>query len=132
MNVLFICGANVGRSQIATAFFNRLSKSHKAVDAGIHVNEHEGESLHKFVIQCMFELDYDLSKNTRKQLIPWMVKEADKIVIMADKMALPDFIDMSKVVFWEIDDPKNKSLEYHRLIRDQIKSSVEKLVKEIE
>jgi len=39
---------------------------------------------------------------------------------------------MSKVVFWEIDDAKDKSLEFHRQIGNQIKSLVEKLVKEIE
>ena len=132
MEVLFVCRANVGRSQMATAFFNRLSKKNKAVGAGTHVGKHEGEQLHPFVVQCMSELGYDLSRNTRKQLAPEMVKNADKIIVMTKKENLPDFVDMSKVVFWEIDDAKDKPLEFHRLIRDQIKSLVEKLVKEIE
>jgi len=131
MNILFICRANVGRSQMAPAFFNKLSKKHKTIGAGTHVDEHEGEPLHEFVIQCMSELGYDLSKNTRKQLTPEMVKEADKIIVMTEKENLQDYIDMSKVVFWKIDDAKNKSLEFHRQIRDQIKRLVEKLVKEI-
>ena len=132
MEVLFICRANVGRSQMAPAFFNRLSKKNKAVGAGTHVGNHEGEPSHPFVIQCMSEVGYDLSKNTRKQLTPEMVKNVGKIIVMTEKEDLPDFIDMSKVVFWEIDDAKDKSLEFHRRIRDQIKSLVEKLVKEIE
>lgn len=32
--VLFICKGNSGRSQIAQAFFNRLSKERKAMSAG--------------------------------------------------------------------------------------------------
>jgi len=132
MEVLFICRANVGRSQIAPAFFNRLSKKNKAVGTGTHVGTHEGEPLHSFVIQCMSEVGYDLSKNTRKQLTPEMVTSAGKIIVMTEKENLPEFIDMSKVVFWEIDDAKDKSLEFHRQIGNQIKSLVEKLVKEIE
>lgn len=132
MDVLFICRANVGRSQMAPAFFNKLSKKHKAVGAGTHVDNHEGEPLHPFVVQCMSEVSYDLSENTRKQLTPEMVKKADKIIVMTEKENLPDYVDLSKVVFWEIDDAKNESLEFHRQIRDQIKSLVKKLVNEIE
>jgi arsenate reductase len=131
MKILFICRANVGRSQMAPAFFNKLFKNHKAIGAGTHVGEHEGEPLHPFVIQCMSELGYDLSKNTRKQLTPEMVREADKIIVMTGKENLPDYVDMSKVVFWKIGDAKDKSLEFHRQIRNQIKNLVEKLVKEI-
>ncbi|MBU4285175.1 low molecular weight phosphatase family protein [Patescibacteria group bacterium] len=131
MEILFICRANVGRSQMAPAFFNRLSKKHKAVGAGTHVDNRCGEPLHPFVVQCMSEVGYDLSKNTRKQLTPKMVKNTDKIIVITEKENLPDYVDLSKVVFWEIDDAKDKSLEFHRQIRDQIKSLVEKLVKEI-
>ena len=131
MKILFICKANVGRSQIAEAFFNRLSKQNKAISAGTHIRDHKGELLHEFVIQCMSEFDYDLSKNTRKQLTPQIAKEADKIVVMTEKENLPSYIDMSKVVFWEIDDAKDKSLEFHHQIRDQIKKFVEQLVKDI-
>ncbi|MBI2172771.1 MAG: low molecular weight phosphatase family protein [Candidatus Aenigmarchaeota archaeon] len=131
MEVLFICRANIGRSQMASAFFNRLSKKHKAVGAGTHVDNHEGEPLHPFVIQCMSESGYDLSKNTRKQLTPEMVKNVGKIIVMTEKENLPDYVDMKKVVFWNIEDAKDKSLEFHRQIRDEIKKLVEKLVKEI-
>lgn len=131
MKVLFICRANVGRSQMAAAFFNKISKKNKAVGAGTDVGDREGEPLHEFVIQCMSELGYDLSKNTRKQLTSKIVKNVDKIVVMIEKEDLPDYIDMSRVVFWKIDDVKGKSLEFHCKIRDQIKILVEKLVKEI-
>ncbi len=117
---------------MAPSFFNKMSKNHISVGAGTNVGEHEGEPLHQFVVQCMNELGHDLSKNTRKQLTPEMVNNADKIIVMTEKENLPDYIDMSKVVFWEIDDAKDKSLEFHLKIRDQIKKLVEKLVIELE
>jgi protein-tyrosine-phosphatase len=131
MRILFICKSNVGRSQMAPAFFNKLSKKHKAVGAGTHVGENENQSLYEFVIKCMSEVGYDLSENTRKQLTSTMAKEADKIVVMTEKENLPGYVDMKKVVFWNIEDAKDKSLEFHRQIRDEIKRLVEKLVKEI-
>lgn len=131
MKILFICKSNVGRSQMAPAFFNRLSKKNKAVGAGTHVGENENQPLHEFVIKCMSEAGYDLSKNTRKQLTKEMIKKADKIVAMTEKENLPDYVDMKKVVFWSIEDAKDRSLEFHRQIRVKIKELVEKFVKEI-
>lgn len=60
-----------------------------------------------------------------------MVKNVGKIIVMTEKENLPDYVDMKKVVFWNIEDAKDKSLEFHRQIRDEIKKLVEKLVKEI-
>ena len=44
MKVLFVCLANVGRSQMAEAFFNRLSR-HQAGSAGSRVSAQEGQNL---------------------------------------------------------------------------------------
>jgi len=131
MNVLFICRGNVGRSQMAPAFFNALSKKHKAIGAGTHISGKEGQPIHEFVIGCMAELGYDLSKCTKKQLTPKMAGETDRIIVMTEKKDLPDYIDMRKVVFWNVEDAKGMSYEFHRKVRDQIKSLVEKLVREI-
>ncbi len=44
MKVLFVCVANVGRSQMAEAFFNRLS-DHQATSTGSRVGHKEGQTL---------------------------------------------------------------------------------------
>jgi len=131
MKLLFICRANVGRSQMASVFFNKLSKKNQSIGAGTHVVEKEGQPLHEFVVGCMAEIGYDLSKNIRKQLTLEMAKEADKIIVITGKENLPDYIDMKKVIFWDIEDAKDMSYEFHCKIRDQIKSLVEKLVEEV-
>ncbi|MBS3137791.1 hypothetical protein J4232_05125 [Candidatus Woesearchaeota archaeon] len=60
LNILFICKANVGRSQIAAAFFDALSKKNKAIGAGTNVGENAGKPLHEFVVKCMAEAGYNL------------------------------------------------------------------------
>ena len=132
MNVLFVCKGNVARSQIANAFFNKLSEKNKSVSAGTVVGEKEGESLHEFVIKCMTEEGLDLSKNKRKQLTPEMVILADRIIVIAEKENLPDYLTNSnKIIFWKINDPKNMSYEYCIKVKNEIKTYVKRLVKEI-
>jgi protein-tyrosine-phosphatase len=133
MKVLFICRANVGRSQMATAFFNKLSTKHRAVGAGTHVGDNEGLPLQELVIRCMAELGYDLSKETRKQLTREIAHEADRIIVMNEKADLPPYLsDSPKVIFWDVEDAKGTSYDFHVKIRDQIKGLVEKLVQEID
>lgn len=138
MKVLFICKANVGRSQIATAFFNQLSKTHTAFSAGTNVNENNKPLFNQVTkegelsVKCMAGAGIDLSKTTRKQLTPEMVKEADKIIVMTEKENWPEYLRNSpKVIIWQVEDAKGMSYEFHCRIRDQIKKLVEELVKEI-
>jgi protein-tyrosine-phosphatase len=132
MNVLFVCKGNVARSQMANAFFNKLSEKNKSISAGIIVGEKEGEALHESVVKCMNEESLDLSKNKRKQLTPEMVKIADRIIIMAENENLPDYLaNSNKITFWKINDPKNMSYEYCIKVKNEIKTYVKRLVKEI-
>lgn len=58
---------------------------------------------------------------------------ADKIIVMAEKETWPDYLKKSdKVIFWEIEDMCGQSLDKFRQARNQIKSRVEDLIKEIE
>lgn len=133
MKVLFICRANVGRSQMAAAIFNKISKNHKAISAGTHVEQREGQNLDEFVVKCMAEMGYDLSRKTMRQLNRDMVKEADKIIVLTDKEDLPDYIrDSPNVVFWSVEDGKGRPYGFVCKIRDEIKSLVERLVADID
>lgn len=134
MEILFICSGNVGRSQMAEAFFKRMSRKHRASSAGIRGEKYEGRHLAEFagdVVRCMAELGYDISENIAKQLTPEMVKKADRIyVITSDE--LPDYLKNSgKIFFWRVEDAKGMSFEFHVKIRNNIKKLVENLVKEI-
>lgn len=125
--VLLICKSNTGRSQMAAAFLRKMKPELFVMDAGNQVNERAGSIIHEYVIEVMSELGFDLSKQTRKQLTPDMVTEADKIIVMDDKENLPDYLlNSGKVIFWDIEDAAGTDLEFHRKIRDQVKDLVER------
>ena len=132
MKVLFVCKYNAGRSQMAEAFFNGLSKKHQATSAGTHATERIHLPMPEFVLTSMNKLGFDLSKHFRKQLNPEMAEKADKIVMITEKENLPDYVKKSsKTIHWDVPDAKDKSYEFHCMVRDQIKVLVEKLVKGI-
>ena len=143
MEVLFVCNGNITRSQIAKAMFNRLSTNH-AECAGTRVHQQEGQTLKEVVeeasargvtvvvLQLMAEERLDLSENTRKQVTPAMVDAADKVIVMADRDTLPDYVLSSeKVVFWELQDTLEASYQFVRGIKDKIAQRVHDLVQEI-
>ncbi len=143
MEVLFVCNGNITRSQIAKALFNRLSTSH-AECAGTRVHQREGQTLKEVVeeaaargvsvvvLRMMEEEQMDLSENTRKQVTAAMVDTADKVIVMADRDTLPDYLLSSeKVVFWDLQDTLEGSYEFVLAVKEQIKQRVHELVQEM-
>jgi arsenate reductase (thioredoxin) len=143
MKVLFICRGNVARSQFGEIFFNKFTEGkHQAISAGTVVADKEGNSKdgQKFkdlpgaepVVEVMKEVGIDILEKKRYQLTPTMIDEADKIIVMAEKESIPEYLSKSdKVVTWNVEDPKGKSLEFTRNIRDQVLSLVVDLVKKL-
>src|SRR3989344_7599816 len=99
MKILFVCKANVGRSQMAEAFFNKLNQNeeNESWSAGVQVNEHEGETIGEnkkaqFVVDVINEEGIDVSSNIRNQLTSEMADNSDKIIMMAERELLPGFL----------------------------------------
>ena len=143
MEVLFVCNGNITRSQIAKTLFNHLSTNH-AECAGTRVHQKEGQTLQEVVeeaaargvsvvvLRLMSEERIDLSGATRRQVTTAMVDTADKVIVMADKDTLPDYLLANeKVVFWDLQDTLEAGYEFVRDVRDQIKQRVSDLVREI-
>lgn len=136
MRVLFVCRGNVGRSQMAEAFFKKLS-SHQASSAGTHsrVLGVDGLALGEVaekVVNCMTELGFDVSGNRIDQLTPGMVEKADRVIVITKKEDWPDYLRNSKrVTFWDVEDAVNTSHQFHCRVRDKIKKLVENLVREM-
>lgn len=142
MKVIFVCRANVGRSQMAEAFFNRFSKTNKSISTGTRVKvKIVGLSMKELqkksqeagnVVKAMAEYDYDISSQNIKQLTKRMVEEADKVIVMCRKRTWPDFLKSSpKVEYWRIRDTKTDPLNIIKQTRDKIKEKVEGLVEKI-
>ena len=132
MKILFICRANVGRSQVAEAFYNFLVSGNTAKSAGYAVNEKEGQSLHPFIIQGMKERGFDLTNNTRKQLTQTMLDENDMVVALFKKDEAPDWLArVLKVEYWYIADPSGKPMDDHRIMINEVNQRVNDFVRRI-
>ncbi|MDD5287886.1 MAG: arsenate reductase ArsC [Dehalococcoidales bacterium] len=128
--MLFVCVHNSGRSQMAEAFFNQLAKGNAlAISAGTQ----PADKVNPVVVEAMREIGMDISGNKPKVLTMDMVEQADKMVTMgcgAETGATcpASFIETED---WALEDPKGKSIEPVRKIRDEIKARVAKMLEGI-
>jgi len=85
------------------------------------------------VIQVMKEIGIDMNEQKPKLLSDSMVNNSSKTVNMGcmDKESCP-LLFVKDILDWNISDPKEKSLDDVRKIRDQIKSEVINLVQSLE
>ena len=127
--VLFVCIGNAGRSQMAEAIFNKLaSNDFLAISAGTK----PASEVNPLVIQALSEIEIDASGSKPKPITQDMVAKADRIITMGCEAS--DFCPakfLPKVEAWNIEDPKGKSLDGIRSIRDTIREHVEALLREM-
>lgn len=124
MKVIFACVHNAGRSQMAAAFFNAANvKDSIAISAGTQ----PAERVHPEVVDVMNEVGIDLSHARPNLLTEDLAKDADLLVTMGCGDKCP-FVPGLKVEDWPLTDPKGKSLDEVRKIRDEIERKVEALI----
>lgn len=135
MKVLFICKSNAGRSVIADAFFNKLSKKNSASSAGTAVKKEgkQGNPANPKILKILEKIDIDASKHKRRQLTYELFKKADMVVVLLTKperKTLPKYITNSKnVAYWNVLDIKGTSHSFHIKSRSKIGGLVSELVK---
>jgi arsenate reductase (thioredoxin) len=138
MKILFVCHSNVGRSQMAKAFYNKLTNTHDADAAGTAVKE-VGQTLIErkqtsrskkfFLLDVMDELGYDLSDATRNSLHQGALSDYGWIISMALPRQSPDWLlTAPNYVFWDVKDPRGQDYETTARIRDEILERVKKLI----
>ena len=129
MRVLFVCVANAARSQMAEAFFNRMTgEKTRGYSASIQA----GRALNPLVIDAMREVGIDVSYQKPKQLTAEMLEYADWVVTIGcsiDRLFSCTFVPVQT---WQIQDTRGKSIEQVREIRDEIRAAVEGLVRQFE
>jgi len=140
MKILFVCRGNIGRSQMAKEFFNASCKDGYSADAcGTRVGEFEGQLIKDIQndsveddIRAMREVGLDVSNNARKNITPDLVENADRVIVMAERDTLPEYLlSNPKVTYWEIENPKGQTYEKTCEIRDAVRDSVESFLRTI-
>jgi protein-tyrosine-phosphatase len=127
--VLFVCVQNAGRSQIAEAFFRKYTaRGYMTVSGGTRP---AGE-INPIVVKVMKEFGIDISKQKSKILTEDMIRNAAIRVNMGcmDREACPALF-IHNIVEWGIEDPKGKSIEQVREIKDEFEQRVRQLAADL-
>ena len=115
---------------MAEAFFKKYAKNQfNVVSAGTSPSS----NLNPIVVSVMAEIGIDLKNQQPQLLLDSMIENSHKTVNMGcmDKESYPSLF-VKDVDDWNIEDPKGKSIEDVRKIRDQIKNDVLNLLNSIE
>jgi arsenate reductase len=136
--VLLICEHNSARSQMAEAFLNTLAGNRFfAQSAGL-----EPGVLNPLAILAMKEVEIDISHNKTKSVFEF-VKRGDffsYVITVCDEASAercPIFPGITTRLHWNIGDPVSftgtdeEKLNKTRKVRDDIRSHVERFIKEV-
>ena len=123
--VLFACVHNAGRSQMAAAWFNRLSdpEQARAVSAGTA----PGSRVHPEVVLAMREVGIELEHEQPRFLSDELAHTASLLITMGCGEACPAVPGLRRED-WPLEDPKGKSVERVREIRDEVRARVSALL----
>lgn len=128
--ILFMCVENAGRSQIAEGFFRKyVTSGYQPISAG---TQPVGE-INPLAIKVMKEVGIDISKQTPKMISEEMITQSTKIINMGcmDEESCPALF-LNNVIDWAIPDPKDKSIDKVREIRDEIEKKIKEIVADLE
>lgn len=125
--VLFVCVHNAGRSQMAAGFMRELGAGRVEV---LSAGSAPKDSINPIAVQAMAEIGIDIANNTPKVLTNESVQESDAVITMGCGDVCP-FYPGKRYEDWVLDDPAGQGIEAVRVIRDEIKARVEKLLNEL-
>ncbi|QTX32473.1 arsenate reductase ArsC [Aminithiophilus ramosus] len=136
LKVLFICGKNRARSQMAEAWLNRLGGgAFVAESAGLE----PGPGVHPLAVAVMAEEGIDIAANSVDSVEAFFLegREYDVVIAVCDAAKAgrcPVFPGKGERLHWPFDDPEGlegteeEKLAATRSIRDAIRSAVEAFI----
>lgn len=125
-HILFIDVRNATRSQIAEAWFNVMAEGYaEARSCGTMPADQVGGR----AVQVMKEVGINIKNKRPHPITQQLMNWADVIVILGTGIFPKAF---APTHIWKIEDPTGKSIEQVRFLRDEIRTSVENLLAEIQ
>ena len=125
--VLFVCIHNAGRSQMAAGFMKSLSGGAVEVRSG---GSEPGSEINPIAIEAMAEEGIDISQAVPQLMTTEQVRDSDVVITMGCGDVCPIFPG-KRYEDWELVDPKGKTLDEVRPIRDDIKQRIQALLAEL-
>jgi arsenate reductase (thioredoxin) len=125
--VLFVCVHNAGRSQMAAGFLRHLAGDRVEV---LSAGSEPGDRVNPVAVEAMAEAGIDIAGAQPRILTTEAVQESDVVVTMGCGDACP-FFPGKRYEDWELDDPAGQDIEAVRVIRDDIRARIERLVSEL-
>ena len=125
--VLFVCVHNAGRSQMAAGFMQSLGAGKVEV---LSAGSAPKETINPVAVEAMAEVGIDIANNKPKILTDEAVVASDVVITMGCGDTCK-FYPGKRYEDWQLDDPAGKEIEAVRVIRDEIKARVGKLLSEL-
>lgn len=125
--VLFVCIHNAGRSQMAAGYMTALSHGGVEVRSG---GSEPGDEINPIAIQAMNEEGIDISQGVPQLMTTESVRASDVVITMGCGDVCPIFPG-KRYEDWDLADPKGKSINDVRPIRDDIKKRITALLAEL-
>jgi protein-tyrosine-phosphatase len=128
IKIVFVCVENARRSQMAQGFAEAFGEGKIEVySAGSRPSSH----IDPLVIEVMKEKGIDLSARRPKSLNDLPPIDMDYLVTMGCEETCPAVL-AKKIIEWDIPDPKGKSIDVFRNVRDMIEEKVRALLEDLE
>ena len=125
--ILFVCVENARRSQMAQGFAEAFGQGRVEVYSA---GSNPSSSIDPMVIDVMKEKEIDLTDRRPKGLNDLPQVDMDYLVTMGCEETCPAVL-AKKIIEWEIPDPRGKSIDIFRKVRDMIEGKVKGLLKQI-
>jgi len=125
--VLFVCIHNAGRSQMAAGYMRALSGGAVEVRSG---GSEPGDQINPTAIAAMAEEGIDISAGIPQLMTTEQVRDSDVVITMGCGDVCPIFPG-KRYEDWELVDPRGRSIEEVRPIRDDIRARIEALLAEL-
>jgi len=125
--VLFVCVHNAGRSQMAAGFMQSLGAGKVEV---LSAGSAPKETINPVAVEAMAEVGIDIANNKPKILTDEAVVASDVVITMGCGDTCK-FYPGKRYEDWQLEDPAGKGIEAVRVIRDEIKARVGKLLSEL-
>jgi protein-tyrosine-phosphatase len=115
---------------MSRALFERAARGRHSADSAGSAADPRGR-VHSEVVEVMLELGLDLSERRPQPLTRELAERTDVVVTMGCGDACP-FVPGRRYLDWDLPDPKGRSVDAVRAIRDEIAGRIDALVTELD